>query len=451
MGSGGTEWDTADVLTKARLNQKNIFVGTGTQINALTAFAGQHAYCITSGSGFIADQLYVRNAANSSWSIVGSEALSYLALSTTIGDYTTPSNVIDPANTLDSGVETGTLITKANDVINITFSRSTTIQNRSIDIQTLIGAAVHSTAWVCRFKYTISTQTTSTGTPNGEAYTFFLMSDLDGSTGIIANKDSMGMSHLMDIGSLFTINAVMGDAANPGSDSTLVSAVTATTYYIEMIRNGDDITVKLFSNSGYTTLVATATNTLAGITGLRYFIIGNYNNAGNFNGTGICQLDDFAFDNGVTTFGTAEYSTSFTLANEIFDGNTATSYQTSSMSGPSVYADLGSNTDIVGIALNLDRSLTTVTEIKIRASTDTTFTDAENIAYLNVSDFTDDTYRFLANNFISDRRYVQIIGVGTGVLSINELKVRYGVGNDKFRHKHRTRLVDSADSFVDSN
>ena len=32
MGSAGTEWDTADVLTKARLNQKNIFVGTGTQI-----------------------------------------------------------------------------------------------------------------------------------------------------------------------------------------------------------------------------------------------------------------------------------------------------------------------------------------------------------------------------------------------------------------------------------
>ena len=32
MGSAGTEWDTADVLTKARLNQKNIFVGTGVTI-----------------------------------------------------------------------------------------------------------------------------------------------------------------------------------------------------------------------------------------------------------------------------------------------------------------------------------------------------------------------------------------------------------------------------------
>ena len=68
MGSAGTEWDTADVLTKARLNQKNVFVGTGSQINAVTpTFAGQHAYCITSGSGFIAGEEYKRDSTNTVW------------------------------------------------------------------------------------------------------------------------------------------------------------------------------------------------------------------------------------------------------------------------------------------------------------------------------------------------------------------------------------------------
>ena len=68
MGSAGLEWDTADILTKARLNQKNLFVGTGSQINALTTtFAGQHAYCITSGSGFIAGEEYKRDSTNTVW------------------------------------------------------------------------------------------------------------------------------------------------------------------------------------------------------------------------------------------------------------------------------------------------------------------------------------------------------------------------------------------------
>ena len=95
MGSAGTEWDTADVLTKARLNQKNIFVGTGTQINALTAFAGQHAFCTVTGSGFTINNQYVRNTANTSWNRIppgGSVNTDSIIFSydETIGNYTTP-------------------------------------------------------------------------------------------------------------------------------------------------------------------------------------------------------------------------------------------------------------------------------------------------------------------------------------------------------------------------
>src|SRR6185312_1691440 len=71
MGSGGVQWDSGDVVGAARLNQKTVFVGTGAQINGATTYAGMHAYCTSSGSGFTADQYYVRNAANSSWVLSG--------------------------------------------------------------------------------------------------------------------------------------------------------------------------------------------------------------------------------------------------------------------------------------------------------------------------------------------------------------------------------------------
>lgn len=68
MGSAGLQWDVSDVLTAARLNQKNLFVGTGVQIAGLTTtYAGQLAFCTSTGSGFTAGYLYERNAANTAW------------------------------------------------------------------------------------------------------------------------------------------------------------------------------------------------------------------------------------------------------------------------------------------------------------------------------------------------------------------------------------------------
>lgn len=43
-------------------------MGTGAQINGLsTTYAGQFAYCTSTGSGFTIDTMYVRNAANNTW------------------------------------------------------------------------------------------------------------------------------------------------------------------------------------------------------------------------------------------------------------------------------------------------------------------------------------------------------------------------------------------------
>lgn len=68
MGSAGLEWDATDMPEKARLNQKTLFVGTGAQISGLsTTYAGQEAFCTSTGSGFTVDIYYIRNSANSAW------------------------------------------------------------------------------------------------------------------------------------------------------------------------------------------------------------------------------------------------------------------------------------------------------------------------------------------------------------------------------------------------
>lgn len=77
MGSAGTEFEVADVISASRMNQKTLFVGTGTQLEALsTTYAGMYAYVTTAGGTKLADTLYQRNAANSSWvawSVVGKQ------------------------------------------------------------------------------------------------------------------------------------------------------------------------------------------------------------------------------------------------------------------------------------------------------------------------------------------------------------------------------------------
>lgn len=50
------------------MNQKTVFVGTGTQIAALgTTYAGQLVFATSTTGGFTIDTLYERNSANSAW------------------------------------------------------------------------------------------------------------------------------------------------------------------------------------------------------------------------------------------------------------------------------------------------------------------------------------------------------------------------------------------------
>ncbi len=68
MGSAGLEFDSNDSPDAVRLNQKTRFVGTGAQISGLsTTYAGQEAFCTSTGSGFTVEKVYTRDSTNTSW------------------------------------------------------------------------------------------------------------------------------------------------------------------------------------------------------------------------------------------------------------------------------------------------------------------------------------------------------------------------------------------------
>ena len=106
----------------------------------------------------------------------------------------------------------------------------------------------------------------------------------------------------------------------------------------------------------------------------------------------------------------------------LIDNDVTTVWYSDSEANPYCYFDMGTAKDLGAIAINLDRTLTTVTTLKIDYSTDTTFS-GEQVRTMLVSDFTDDTWRYInIPRQLQDRRYVKIGSTDTGVLAINELK-----------------------------
>jgi hypothetical protein len=70
MASGGLQWDPADYVSVDRLNQKDIFTGTATQIDAIkNTYPGMRVYCTQAGgiNNLESDVLYIRNSQNTMW------------------------------------------------------------------------------------------------------------------------------------------------------------------------------------------------------------------------------------------------------------------------------------------------------------------------------------------------------------------------------------------------
>ncbi len=402
-GANGEVWQTDDPGTVARMNQKTILIDTGSAINSATTYAGMMAYCISSGSGFIADTLYERNAANSAWVPVGSTQQPYLTLSTTIGDYTAPNAAVATSTGYDTPSTTTISGVFGFDHGLYSGSRTRSAEN--------FGA---SAALIGRTLTQFSFWLKKSGSPTGTLY--FRVYD---------SGDSLVSTFgTLDVSTLTT--SYVEYSSGTGATRVLTSGDRVCVEY-----SGGDSSNKVLVEVAASDLYDTS-NT----------------QTDEYNGSWTPNPDN-------------DYHSSFTTgatftASKIYDTDTGTRWQSTSENTPAIYVDLsGSAREIVGVALNIDKTNTTATSIKVRASTDTSFADAENIAYVNISDFTDDTWRFLANNFLTTNcRYVQVIAnENSCVLAINEIKVRYGV-TDAVKilgHRHRTRNVTTADSFTDSN
>lgn len=446
-------WVAADTISAVRMNEKTVFQGTGAAISGLAiTYSGMLAFCTSSGSGFTKDLLYVRNTANTSWDAIGLDDAPYLTPSTTIGDYTSPNaatatSTRTSALTLydsfatDNFTDVGTGIGVSGGVLGGSFNRSATNNGSYRGI-----TALSDTIWVAQFKMIINSVSAET---NGVYIGF---TDLDGNTDSNTARDGLGLFIRYDGGLFSTICAPNG--VTWGTTITdMTTAPSVTTIYVTMRRiSATSFTIAYSSTDSYTEDIEVKNFTVnSAIVGLDNFVMQGM--------MGSASTDDFDIDIDDLRIWDATNTTTdreFYLLTNIYDTDTTTWWESNSEASPAVYVDLsGSAREIVGIALNINTTNTTITSIKIRASTDTSFADAENIMYVNISDFTNGTWRFLPNNFLStNTRYVQIIGVGTGVLAINEIKVRYGVSDlvKILTHKHNTRDVSAANIFnADSN
>ena len=158
-------------------------------------------------------------------------------------------------------------------------------------------ASVSGTAWVMRFRYHL----TSFSTGSGMHITLGL-SSLPSSTAQNGTQNSITCQ--LDAGdALLCIDGTnAGGIASGGSGdaTTAFTFVAGTSYYVELIRlTSTTANVNVYSNSTFTTLVATASATIPNVTGLQYIKFTNRLHSAN--GSTVGTIDDINFYNGVTS------------------------------------------------------------------------------------------------------------------------------------------------------
>lgn len=282
----------------------------------------------------------------------------------------------------------------------------------------LTGAVISDTKWFMRFKLVITTHTASTGVAS---YVWFVMSD-NSTGGDGTSQDHLGMGYVHGSAdqTVFVAdgNGTALDQATTGGFTEFGGTMTR---YVELERlSATSFRIQIYSDSTFTTSTGSSTQTVSSlITNLRYFKLCTFNLAtSTYNGVQVGYIDDLQFWDNKTK------AEAIFPASNIIDGNNATKWRSFTENNPNIYFDMGSAKEFHALMLSIDKTITTETVIQIRASTDTTFTSGETVRTILISDFTDDTNRFLTiPRAITDKRYVQIYGLSNSVvLAINEAK-----------------------------
>ncbi|MHA1740282.1 MAG: hypothetical protein ACTSWD_16955 [Candidatus Heimdallarchaeota archaeon] len=186
----------------------------------------------------------------------------------------------------------------------IDFLNNYTNDNVSIDLDSLVsGGSLSTSKWLIRFTYQTN------GTASGDNIIWW--NGVSSVETVISNStinDFVGFSTQTLNGTTNTRTYLsMGD--NDALHSTDVQTrlqlsgsnsadlvANNTSYYAEISRDGSNFTVKVYSDSTYSTLIGEKTNATPTGT-LRYFIVANYQQGSNVTGT----LSEFKFYNGVSS------------------------------------------------------------------------------------------------------------------------------------------------------
>lgn len=163
-----------------------------------------------------------------------------------------------------------------------------------------LGSSLSDSAWVCRFKWNITGLTRN----NTSAWHGWIGLSSTNQTGEFDDsQDSMGLAILTQNtggNTMFWYASGSSAGAVNEQNSQFDDDVPTGTYYIEMIRNADVITVNVYTDSNYTTLLDGGSNTITGtVTGLQYFKVAN--KTANYSGTITSTIDDLKIYNGLTS------------------------------------------------------------------------------------------------------------------------------------------------------
>lgn len=422
-------WVAADVITAARANEKTIFQGTGAAISGLaTTYAGQLAFCTSTGSGFSINMLYLRNATNTAWinPIVSTSTL-ILSASSTIGDYTTPTSA--------------TASSVGDSTTPISIGRDTAGATANSDTQTLtVSSSNTNRALICTVHYSGSSTITVTGVTWGAQNMTLLTTNNSGSPYYLN----------ISVWSLANPTSGAGTATATFSSAPAQRCITLTSLY--GVNQSTPINTANYVGGGGNAVATFTNNVTPTNTGSWLFqaFSTQYSSTGNnrttntgptlaggdtsnytqyFSSPTINSSNDMSYTQGTINLHQSGISFEIISASSrafasayIFDNDTTTRWTSTSEINPNIYLDMGSN-NLSAITLYADTTNTTSTQIKIQGSTDAvTWRDLRTI---NVSSLTNLAYNYIRFN-VGLYRYIRVYGTDTGakVLSIWEAKVQ---------------------------
>ena len=217
------------------------------------------------------------------------------------------------------------------------------------DLQDELGSGVYlGTQYVARFKITVDV--IQSGGFAGGNNIIFGFSDSADSVGYTTAQDFHGLKLQQDgggSGSTKFKHIAVNNTNLEASGTNFATSLTTQTYYVELVRDGNDFTTKLF-DSNYSVLTEEESTTVTNIQ-LRYFKISEdngFSSSANFSGT----VDDIKIYNGLTSLGGVDTGSNY-----------AGSFSNNSNSG------------------GADTPLTSDTDISI---SDTNYTNAFEVGYI---------------------------------------------------------------------